>query len=141
MGGGQCSAVFVYMDIMKKRIIKAAAVWLIVGAAGLLYALVITKFRLPAIPCIVHLITGLKCPGCGNTTAVLALLRLDFAAAIHANLMALPELAFIMWAALSYTLVYIVSGKKQLSPKPEWLNWAFLFLLTVWTVARNIIGI
>lgn len=126
---------------MKKRMIKAGAIWLAAAAAGLLYALAITVFRLPAIPCIVHKLTGLKCPGCGNTTAVLALLRLDFPAALRANLMALPELAFILWAALSYTIIYIRSGKKQLAPKPEWLNWTFLILLAVWAVARNIIGI
>lgn len=121
--------------------IKAGAVWLTGGAAGLLYALAITVFHLPAIPCIVYKLTGLKCPGCGNTTAVLALLRLDFPAALRANLMSLPELAFILWVALSYTIIYVRSGKKQLAPKPEWLNWAFLILLAVWAVARNIIGI
>lgn len=126
---------------MKKRTLKAAAVWLICGAAGLLYALIITKTALPAIPCIVYKITGLKCPGCGNTTAVLSLLRLDISAAFRANLMALPELAFILWAALSYTLVYIRTGKKQLAPKPDRLNWVFLILLVIWTVVRNIMGI
>ena len=74
-------------------------------------------------------------------TAVLSLLRLDISAAFRANLMALPELAFILWAALSYTLVYIRTGKKQLAPKPDRLNWVFLILLVIWTVVRNIMGI
>ncbi len=38
------------------------------------------------IPCPVHLLTGLSCPGCGISRFFLALLRLDFSGAVSQNL-------------------------------------------------------
>lgn len=125
---------------MKERIKKAGAVYAAAAVTGIAAAAVI-KITGRGIPCIFRLITGLKCPGCGNTTAVLALLELDFMGAFAANLIFLSEFAYIAWAALCYTLEYVKTGKKQLMPKPEWLNWCFLGVLVLWTVVRNIIKI
>ena len=39
----------------------------------------------PSVPCVFHELTGLQCPGCGVTRMILALSRLDLAAAMKAN--------------------------------------------------------
>lgn len=65
-------------------------------AAGALY-LVWLRLGGPGIPCPFHLVTGLLCPGCGVTTMLVALSRLDVRAAFAANaflLCTLPLLVF-----------------------------------------------
>ena len=49
----------------------------------LLYLLVTYIFKIPN--CIVKLICGYPCPGCGLTRAGFAVLRFDFVAAVHFN--------------------------------------------------------
>lgn len=41
-------------------------------------------------PCIFHRVTGLHCPGCGNTRALHALLHGDVAASLSYNLLLIP---------------------------------------------------
>ena len=126
--------------VMKERINKAAVVYAAAAVMGIAAAAAI-KLTGRGIPCIFRIITGLKCPGCGNTTAVLALLELDFMCALAANPLFPAEFAYIGWAAICYTAEYVKTGKKQLMPKPEWLNWCFLGVLILWTIIRNIIKI
>lgn len=62
---------------------------------GVLYALETQTLGL-FVPCPLHLLTGLKCPACGITTAILALLGGDAGAAFAANpglAISLPVLA------------------------------------------------
>ena len=52
---------------------------LILAGVGALYALETQTLGL-FVPCPLHLLTGLKCPACGITTAILALLHGDVGA-------------------------------------------------------------
>ena len=63
------------------KTIRTAA---IVLAVGLCY-LVWIKTTGIYIPCMFRLITGFKCPGCGITTMITALVSLDFETAFNAN--------------------------------------------------------
>lgn len=51
------------------------------------------------VPCAIKALTGFNCPGCGMTRAVLAALRLDFAAAFAYNRM-FWSLPLLYWCFL-----------------------------------------
>jgi len=62
---------------------------LIVGVAGVA---VLTGSWL----CPIHAVTGLYCPGCGMTRAILAVLRLDPTTAVHQNALVLVVLPLLI---------------------------------------------
>lgn len=66
------------------------------------------------IPCFIKYFTGHKCLGCGLTTAVTHLLRLDFQAAFKAN-----ALVFIVLPALGYLFIrhWLTFQRKQTARK------------------------
>jgi hypothetical protein len=55
------------------------------------------------IPCPIRSFFGLRCPGCGMTTATLALVRGRFREAFTANPLAVPIWLLIAWAVVSET--------------------------------------
>lgn len=64
--------------------------------------LIILVFWIFDLPCIIKLLTGLSCPGCGMTRAYISLLSLDFSAAFYYH-----PIWFLVpvWVAI-YALVY-----------------------------------
>lgn len=91
-----------------------------------------------ALQCPFHQLTGLFCPGCGITTACIALLHGDFAGAAAANrglALALPLLApfllFCLWRWLRRRPLpaKLVNGAAGL----------FVAYFLVWGVARNLL--
>ncbi len=125
---------------MKKRIQRVARVAALFVCAGLLYA-VIVKILGRGIPCVFHDITGLRCPGCGMTHAMTALLRLDFSAFIQANLFAPVIIIFFITAFVSTSLKYIKTGIYRLSAVNSFVEISFLVLFITWGIARNFLGI
>ena len=125
---------------MKKRIQRVARVAALFVCAGLLYA-VIVKLLGRGIPCVFHDITGLKCPGCGMTHAMTALLNLDFNAFIQANLFAPLIIIFFITAFASTSLKYIKTGIYRLSAVNSFVEISFLVLFIAWGIARNFLGI
>ena len=123
---------------MKQRIKKAAAVCAGILAAGIAAAFII-KITGVGIHCHVYRITGLKCPGCGNTTAVLALLKLDFKGALYANFLMPLEFAYLLLTAVVTIKKYILTGKSGIELPPQWINIPVAVILAVWTVMRNIV--
>ena len=110
----------------------------IVGIGSLLFLL--TRLGAP-VPCIFYKITGLSCPGCGNTRAVLALLRLDFAAMLRHNLLFPAEAVYLLWVFVLSARRYLKEGRFfPVSPLPA-LDWCFLGMLLVWGILRNILKI
>ena len=124
---------------MKERLKKAAIAYLIAGVSGLAAAFVMKLIGF-GIPCIFQLFTGYKCPGCGNTRAVLAYLSLDFKSGFEYNRLFPLEGAYILWVLAQYTILYVRTGRKELEPKPMALNIIVLVIILAWTVCRNIYG-
>lgn len=90
------------------------------------------------IKCPFHQLTGLNCPGCGVTTACIALLRGDPAGAAAANwglALALPVLLpLLVWCLWRWLHRRPVAGR--------WANGAALALVgwfLVWGILRNLL--
>lgn len=92
------------------------------------------------IPCPIHLLTGLYCPGCGNTRALHALVHLDITGMLDYNLM-FPFLFVILGWLLAGEYLNLLLGKRVLwLPKrvsPVLIALACL-VLAAFTVLRNI---
>lgn len=122
---------------MKERLFQTLKTVAILGVIGLGYAFVctFTPFR---IPCPLHALTGLYCPGCGVTRMCLSLLQFDFEGAARANLAVLVLLPVILVLLLWYLVNYIKLGKKQLSRAQTIVVWTLVALLLLFGIVRNL---
>ena len=101
----------------------------ILCAGGLLYLL--ARLGLP-VPCLFRAVTGLTCPGCGNTRAVFAILALDLPAALQYNYLFPLEIAYIGWVYLHCAIRCLKTGSfSYRSPAPP-VDWMILAGLLVW---------
>ena len=124
---------------MKKRVKKVIRNAAILLGAGLAYAAFVNLTGL-AIPCVFHLVTGWKCPGCGVTRVTLALLRLDFREAWVQNrclVLISPILAFFIVTQL---VSYIRTGRYRIGRVQTIVNYVLIGVLVVFGVVRNIFG-
>lgn len=91
------------------------------------------------IPCIFHEITGLQCPGCGNTRAALSLLRFDLKAAFSYNLLFLPQFLYLAFVYFRASADYVKGNKFSYhTPWPP-LDYIALIMFLAWGIIRNII--
>ena len=88
-------------------------------------------------PCVSYTLLHFHCPGCGLTRSVLALLNGDIPLSIRQNF--IPVLSIIVCAWLYVELICFVFNKKPPFTllKTKYL-WAFLIILLIYTVVRNI---
>jgi hypothetical protein len=117
---------------------KKAGKWLILPAGGLLYLLWLSRTGI-GIPCLFHLLTGWKCPGCGITRMILALSRLDFPAAFAANPFLLVTMPFLAAEIFRNFRREQFSGSGA-AAVPRWeqiLLWIYVAALMVFGVVRN----
>lgn len=88
--------------------------------------------------CTFHALTGLWCPGCGNTRSVTAMLHGDFLLAVRNNA-SLPFIAVLL-ICLYIELIFDICGKKvKILPRKGWIWWIVLAMFGVYFVARNFI--
>jgi hypothetical protein len=84
-------------------------------------------------------VTGWFCPGCGSLRALHALAHGDLRAALaHNPLLVLTVPALLGWWAA--WLVRSVRGRPRRWVAPAWTIWAFLAVVLVFGVARNLPG-
>lgn len=110
-------------------------------AASVSYALLRIFSVVPALPCWWRELLGIRCAGCGTTTALLHLLRLEPLSAFSVN--PLMSTAFILGALICVNgLVGVVSGRRLVvgsSRTDVWiaaggilgllaLNWVYVYL-------------
>jgi len=112
---------------------KNLIIFFILGSAYYL----IVRFTHFSIPCMFHLVTGWKCPGCGITTMVMALARFDIVGAFEAN----PFL-FVSAPLIGAEIIYMFWRRSEGLDIAKWnkvLVWAYLVMLIIFGVVRNII--
>ena len=90
------------------------------------------------IPCLFNRITGLLCPGCGNSRAALALMRLDIGAAFGYNLMFPVEFLYIAWVVFWCCRAYLQGKPFAYKPPCLWLDGTVLAVVLLWWLIRNI---
>ena len=105
--------------------------------AGLLYG--IAAMHGFGIPCLLRTFTGLLCPGCGNSRAAMALLRLDFAAAFSYNPTFPLQFGYLGWVYLSCCVSYLKGKRFTYKPLVPALDIALLVIFILWGILRNLI--
>ena len=125
---------------MKQRICKVCGVYALLGLCALGYCMLIRRLGV-GLPCLFQVVTGLYCPGCGNSRALLALAQLRFGEALQYNYLMPLEAGFALYAAVRTTAHYLRTGVYRLTVGPEWVGLVFLGILLVWWVVRNLPGV
>ena len=94
-----------------------------------------------SVPCIFHLLTGLKCPSCGVTDMCMALLRFDFTAAWNANPVMLCLLPVFVLIAGDVMFRYIKTGSALPGRWATVCIWGSVAVLLMFGVFRNIFSL
>ncbi|MFC5379551.1 DUF2752 domain-containing protein, partial [Aquipuribacter nitratireducens] len=112
------------------------------GAAGALTVLQVLDPNEPGHypTCPFLAVTGLWCPGCGSLRMLHALGGGDLRTALDLNALALLLLPVLVgyWVAWA---VRTVTGRPRGRPLHAAWVWAFLAVVTVWSVLRNLPGL
>ena len=85
-----------------------------------IFAVVVAGMYLLQVGCPIQRLTGIPCPGCGMTRAVLALLQGDLPRAL--------QLHGMVWSLPLLGLLYLYDGRLF---RARWCNWALMALLGV----------
>lgn len=126
------------ISMKKRRILIFCAFGLGVLAAVAVFYLLAQRGI--GIGCLFHEITGLQCPGCGNSRAALALLRLDVISALRYNLLFPLEYAYLLWVLYHSSVSYLKTGRFSYRLKWMWLDASVLTIVLIWGIVRNFIG-
>ena len=120
------------------RLLRVCLIWGGAGLAAVLYVLFVrlTGFGLP---CVLHELTGLSCPGCGLTRAAVALSRGAWREALSYNAMLLPYVGYVGWLTVRASLRYVKGVRDVWFFGPNAVHIAFLAATVVFGVARNFI--
>lgn len=117
------------MKKVDKSLIYTIIVFLLIN---LIYYILFKSF----IPCIIHKITGLYCPGCGITRMIISIFELDFYQAFRFN----PFLFILLVVTLLYQIIKLIT--KKLLTKSIRLNnnvYVSLLVLTIlFGILRNL---
>ena len=92
------------------------------------------------IPCLFRLITGLKCPGCGITHSLFALINLDFKEAFNQNPLVFIYLPFIFLYYIYISYIYLTNKKDNILTKiPNYIMIFIVVITLVYGVVRNFV--
>lgn len=120
------------MSKNKKLILIISALLLV-----FIFFLVLAFFEI-RIPCIFKALTGLNCPGCGNTRATVALFKLDFKEMLHYNLLYPIEILYILQVGIVTLINYKKKGKFEYKSPSLILDISLLVILIAWGIIRNV---
>ena len=123
----------------KKKICRGVLIGLLIAAV--IAAAAAIWLRKGIVLCPVRALTGLSCPGCGNTRAVFALLHVRFAESLSYNYAYPAEFLYLFWVGGHTVKNRVRTGKFSYYPRYPVPEYVFLGLLLVWGVVRNILGV
>lgn len=122
------------MDTQERRRLRIV---LSLGCCGGLYGVWLACTGL-GIPCPFHLLTGLLCPGCGISRALLALCGLHGVLALRCNAAAVLLLPVLCWLLLCMACGYVRRGCVRLSARQDRAAIAAGIVLVLFGAARNL---
>ncbi len=125
---------------MKKRLLRVLGIWGIMLGLLLCYGIV-TEHLGGGIPCVFQELTGLRCPGCGNTHALRALVTGHLIEALHWNYLMPAEALYVAFVIWNTSYRYVRTGTYHLTVGSEKLGIAFVAVLFSWWVLRNVFGV
>lgn len=92
------------------------------------------------VPCVFYKLTGLLCPGCGNTRAVLSVVKGDISAAFSYNALFIPEILYLLWVYVYCSYNYIKGKGFAYNKTPcPFIDYILLALFLLWGIIRNLI--
>ncbi len=91
------------------------------------------------VPCLFHSLTSFQCPGCGNSRAALALLRLDLAGAMRYNALFPLEFGYLGWVYGFCCCQYLRGKPFSYTPPVPILDAVLLVVMILWGIVRNIL--
>ncbi len=124
-------------SIINRRIFVCILPFAVILAAFLTAEFVLKYVRLPG--CFLYDVTGIYCPGCGNTRSVAALLKGDVLLSLRENaaVILLVIIALLYYVELLAKTFGKYNFKTPLHNRYFWL--ALLVLLAIYYIARNFI--
>jgi len=122
---------------MKSRLFHVIKVNVFLFLAFIAYYL-INKYTNFYIPCIFHEITGFKCPGCGVTRLLFALLNFNFVEAFKINPLVFIYLPFIITYYFYVNYLYVYNKKDKILIKVPNYIWGLVIAITIlFGIIRN----
>ena len=125
--------------MQRQRLLRVILWTALLAGVGLLYGFFVSRTGI-AIPCIFHLVTGLKCPGCGVTRMCVALMHLDFKSAYEYNQMIFILSPVLLFIFLTCVVGYIRNGCWETNRTQNVVLYVCIALLIGFGIARNIVG-
>lgn len=131
---------FLENGVIKKRIFKLSLFFLI-GIIVFIAAYLIIVYTGFSIKCPFHVLTGLNCPGCGNTRAVINIIQFKFLKALSYNYLFPLEAFYMLRLLFISSKSYILNGKFRFDDSKPALDIIVIVVLGLWFIIRNILGI
>ncbi len=125
----------------KKLCIKRISAVLLLSLAFAMAGIVILaliRYCGVKIPCPFNLLTGLDCPGCGNTRAVIAILNFNFTEAFSLNPLFFWEIFYIAWVYCATSFNYIKTGIFSYGKKLRVIDIITFIVILGWWILRNL---
>ncbi len=121
----------------KKRLYISLLICIGMIGLGIFYALFLVDYF--SVPCLFETVTGLYCPGCGITRAMISILNFKFIEALEYNKLA--YLIIIVIGIGFYRMFYSYIFQKDLKPIPKVIIYSLLTIFLAYGILRNIPGI
>lgn len=123
----------------RQRVAVVSAVAVVCVAVGIGYAALVRRGI--GIPCLFHALTRLRCPGCGISRALAALLQGDFCAFFAHNLFSPIIVLYLLFVGASATWRYITHGSFSYRSPCRWVDVGVLVAAVLWWIVRNLLGL